>query len=245
MPKQINTPQPGQRLVNEFATKGRYQPVLDEVIVPVAIVSDLTDTAPLQPGTEQRAVHFCQKQTSLASLFDLATMQVTTPAGIFIQIKSITGSKLLSVPDVDPAVALAPTWPDGMMVSWHVALPTLNEIFTPQQSIFEDGRLIELGREPVTEVVCGAANQPGNAAIHYWIPGTVGAWSRRDGPDDDTVLQFNVEYHGDSLFLGKDTEEDTMNIAWRGSDGTVAPNEALFHGFMFGLEWTEFRLVGT
>lgn len=38
MPKQINTPAPGQGLVRAFALKGRYQPVLDETIVPVTIV---------------------------------------------------------------------------------------------------------------------------------------------------------------------------------------------------------------
>lgn len=39
MPKQINTPNPAQGLVKQFALKGRYQPVLDETIVPVVDVS--------------------------------------------------------------------------------------------------------------------------------------------------------------------------------------------------------------
>lgn len=38
MPKQINTAGVGQRLVKLFALKGRFQPVLDEVIVPVVSV---------------------------------------------------------------------------------------------------------------------------------------------------------------------------------------------------------------
>ena len=38
MPKQINTPSPGQALVRMFSLKGRFQPVLDEVIVPVVQV---------------------------------------------------------------------------------------------------------------------------------------------------------------------------------------------------------------
>lgn len=38
MPKQINTHLPGSALVRKFGLKGRYQPVLDEVIVPVTIV---------------------------------------------------------------------------------------------------------------------------------------------------------------------------------------------------------------
>lgn len=38
MPKQINLPFVGQGLVNRFALKGRFQPVLDEVVVPVIVV---------------------------------------------------------------------------------------------------------------------------------------------------------------------------------------------------------------
>jgi hypothetical protein len=38
VPKQINTPRPGQALVRMFSLKGRFQPVLDETIVPVVQV---------------------------------------------------------------------------------------------------------------------------------------------------------------------------------------------------------------
>lgn len=41
MPKQINSPFPGSSLVRAFNLKGRFQPVLDETVVPVAIVTDL------------------------------------------------------------------------------------------------------------------------------------------------------------------------------------------------------------
>lgn len=40
MPKQINTHIPGQQLVRRFGLKGRYQPVLDETIVPVVQVAE-------------------------------------------------------------------------------------------------------------------------------------------------------------------------------------------------------------
>ena len=43
MPKQINTPTPGQRLVQLFGLKGRYQPVLDETIVPVVSVEEVQE----------------------------------------------------------------------------------------------------------------------------------------------------------------------------------------------------------
>jgi len=39
VPKQIQTPTFGQALVQKFGLKGRYQPVLDETIVPVSVVS--------------------------------------------------------------------------------------------------------------------------------------------------------------------------------------------------------------
>lgn len=42
MPKQINTPSFGSALVRAFNLKGRFQPVLDDTIVPVSIVNDLS-----------------------------------------------------------------------------------------------------------------------------------------------------------------------------------------------------------
>lgn len=45
MPKQINTATPGQKLVKLFGLKGRFQPVLDEVIVPVVSVDQETNVA--------------------------------------------------------------------------------------------------------------------------------------------------------------------------------------------------------
>jgi len=53
MPKQINTPTAGRRLVKLFNLKGRYQPVLDEVVVPVVDVSPETD---MRPATANAAV---------------------------------------------------------------------------------------------------------------------------------------------------------------------------------------------
>ena len=44
MPKQINTFTFGQRLVEKFGLKGRFQPVLDEVIVPVTVVESNIQT---------------------------------------------------------------------------------------------------------------------------------------------------------------------------------------------------------
>ena len=46
MPKQINTHLPGQWLVTRFGLKGRYQPVLDETIVPVVEVQEASDVRP-------------------------------------------------------------------------------------------------------------------------------------------------------------------------------------------------------
>jgi len=44
VPKQINTHLPGSALVRKFGLKGRFQPVLDEVIVPVISVGQTQQT---------------------------------------------------------------------------------------------------------------------------------------------------------------------------------------------------------
>ncbi|GAJ05910.1 unnamed protein product, partial [marine sediment metagenome] len=44
MPKQINTYTFGQNLVQKFGLKGRFQPVLDETIVPVTVVDSDQDS---------------------------------------------------------------------------------------------------------------------------------------------------------------------------------------------------------
>jgi len=47
MPKQLNNPKISQALVEAFGLKGRYAPMLDEVLVPVYIIED---PAPAEPN---------------------------------------------------------------------------------------------------------------------------------------------------------------------------------------------------
>ena len=55
MPKQIQTVWPGQALVKLFGLKGRYQPVLDETIVPVTVVGQETLSSPAQARAQNIA----------------------------------------------------------------------------------------------------------------------------------------------------------------------------------------------
>jgi hypothetical protein len=50
VPKQINTPTPGRTLVRRFGLKGRFQPILDEVIVPVTSVDQDVERRPAIAG---------------------------------------------------------------------------------------------------------------------------------------------------------------------------------------------------
>jgi hypothetical protein len=50
VPKQINTYTFGQALVTRFGLKGRFQPVLDETIVPVTLVDEAIERRPAFAG---------------------------------------------------------------------------------------------------------------------------------------------------------------------------------------------------
>ncbi len=76
MPKQINTYKVGQALVRRFNLKGRFQPVLDETVVPVAVVDEGVEDraawggqarAASGPGNQNRVF----LQNPAASLVDL------------------------------------------------------------------------------------------------------------------------------------------------------------------------------
>jgi hypothetical protein len=56
VPKQINTYTFGQALVKRFGLKGRFQPVLDETIVPVTLVDEAIERRPAFAGFEAPAV---------------------------------------------------------------------------------------------------------------------------------------------------------------------------------------------
>lgn len=73
MPKQINTPTPGQALVRAFALKGRFQPVLDETIVPVVVVETATPevrklsawgVSAAAPGVGQQNIAYLENPTN-------------------------------------------------------------------------------------------------------------------------------------------------------------------------------------
>jgi hypothetical protein len=72
VPKQINTPLPGAALVRQFALKGRFQPVLDETIVPVVLVpSDVP---------EKRRLYAFGVSLAAAGVGNQNTIQLRNPA---------------------------------------------------------------------------------------------------------------------------------------------------------------------
>ena len=76
MPKQINTPTAGQALVEQFSLKGRYQPVLDETIVPVVLVpTDVPVTKLLATGGQTATAAGAGNQ-NIISLFNPTTTGV-------------------------------------------------------------------------------------------------------------------------------------------------------------------------
>lgn len=105
MPKQINTPVPGQGLVSRFSLKGRFQPVLDEVIVPVAIVPD--------PSEEARG-RACQGTVRITTLTNAATYRC--------YLLNPTTSEMLMRVDVLKLVALAAdTFDDFYIVQGYIS----------------------------------------------------------------------------------------------------------------------------
>lgn len=81
MPAQINTPGPGQRLVSLFGLKGRFQPVLDEVIVPTVDV-----------GAQEVQTRDCTAYDAIAAVagaFPFAFLQNPAGSGIIARIKVI------------------------------------------------------------------------------------------------------------------------------------------------------------
>jgi hypothetical protein len=81
MPKQINTASVGSRLVQLFNLKGRFQPVLDEVIVPVVSVD--------AESVQQRPASGGQYQGGAAAEYSFALLSNPNDSGKIIRIPRI------------------------------------------------------------------------------------------------------------------------------------------------------------
>lgn len=91
MPKQINTYQVGQSLVKKFGLKGRFQPVLDEVIVPVVTVGETL------PEDIRLAITGIDLAASGAGNQNLVTFRNGVNSGILIRLKkwwAVSGAPL-------------------------------------------------------------------------------------------------------------------------------------------------------
>jgi hypothetical protein len=81
VPKQINTYFPGQQLVQRFGLKGRFQPVLDEVVVPVTILEPAAPQERIATGGAGRGASGAGNQNQV---------YLENPAGSGIVVK-VTG----------------------------------------------------------------------------------------------------------------------------------------------------------
>lgn len=140
MPKQINTYTFGQALVQKFGLKGRFQPVLDETIVPVTLVdSDLAvrlavgGTSAAAAGAGNQHVFsfrnppnsgklvtltswFAASGTPLTDFMNISIGKSTTPSGSFMTWRD---NRLAGVP---VARITAITSPTVALVSPHYHL---------------------------------------------------------------------------------------------------------------------------
>jgi hypothetical protein len=80
VPKQINTYTFGQALVTRFGLKGRFQPVLDETIVPVTLVDEAIERRPAIAG---------EKATAVAAEYSSFQLLNPNDSGIVVRVEEI------------------------------------------------------------------------------------------------------------------------------------------------------------
>ena len=86
MPKQLNNGQVSLSLQKAFNFKGRYQPMLDEVIVPVYQIEDPVPS--LVQNTYAGSIQIAE-----GAVGDFARIRLTNPAGSGI-VLTVTGASL-------------------------------------------------------------------------------------------------------------------------------------------------------
>jgi hypothetical protein len=109
VPKQINTWTFGQALVNKFGLKGRFQPVLDETIVPVTIVDDQPGQRPATCGGSVTAValansYFRIENPTLTTLYRVRWSTWIFAAGARLAVDMAGAEPFSGVPDTKVAV---------------------------------------------------------------------------------------------------------------------------------------------
>lgn len=101
MPKQINTYKIGQSLVRMFGLKGRYQPVLDETIVPVVLVGEQPTPDAIAgfgsqicaaAGVGNQNVVIFSNPTGSGRLVIVDQVTISTPAADWVQIDTATAA---------------------------------------------------------------------------------------------------------------------------------------------------------
>lgn len=84
MPKKIQTPEPSSKLVTRYGLVGRLRPMLDETIVPVAVVDDLVESE-----TEVRHAFIADERAPTVGLSNVYGLSVPADAGTVAELHRI------------------------------------------------------------------------------------------------------------------------------------------------------------
>lgn len=170
MPVQIQTPSITQSLARTFGFKGSYNPVLDEVVVPVHV---LPDPSPARP--RKLAIAYAE----------FAAAGVNTPQ---IQLRNpIDSGVILNVTRMAGTIIHAAGGAKVAQIRLNTAEPDSG---VPSQKTWRDGRLargVASGSKPVGTLYRGGVPAvPGAPLAVMWFPdlqiGTQGVWQHPETP---------------------------------------------------------------
>lgn len=151
MPKQINSPFPGSGLVKAFNLKGRFQPVLDETVVPVALVTDLTS---LGMGSGIKEAAGTNYNTSFVATSSYGLLSNPTNSGINIH---VTDAHFVGTVLTAPA---ATTYVYGTIETY---LTDDTGVLTPGTAFTNEGKSyldsLNKSTQPVGTIIAGQPRQ--------------------------------------------------------------------------------------
>ena len=138
MTLEIQTPRAGQALTDAFDLKGRVRPELEEYVVPVVNVADLSAGAP--PAIQRTATAYFSKD---AISGQRACFQFIVPGGTLAVIKRISFYGVV-------------TATDAWFILFSAASAALGKPASQATSSFTDGRLQQTGVVPSSQLWFGS-----------------------------------------------------------------------------------------
>lgn len=156
MPKQINSASVGQRLVQLFSLKGRFQPVLDEVIVPVVSVDP--------ESVEQLPAAAMGGEAAVAAEYGYGSLRNPVGSGLLIHV-----TRLITLTASNVRINGTVGWLAGanaMTADWRDArLPG-----SPAATTVTDTSAVSIAGSAIeTWVSSGAGDTYLNTSVDYWL----------------------------------------------------------------------------